>query len=66
MTSRQLLILSILGIIVFILVIRFLNKLVTGKSNEDQIKKGLKIICFIYGVLMTLQFISLMSDIINE
>ena len=61
----QTLIISIIGIIVFYLVTRFINKRVTGTDQELQVKKWIRIISIIYGVAMTIQIISIIGRLMG-
>jgi hypothetical protein len=65
MADKQLLIGSIIGTVVFFLVMRFINKRVTGTTNEKKIRKNLRTLSIIYGILMTIQIISLISGLTN-
>jgi uncharacterized membrane-anchored protein len=65
MTDIQLLIVSIIGIIAFYFVTRYINKRVTGTDQELKIKKGIKIVSIIYGVAMTIQIISIIGRLLE-
>jgi hypothetical protein len=63
MTTTELLIASIVGTIAFYIVMVFINQRVTGTPNEHKIKKGLRTLSIIYGILMAIQIISLINEI---
>ena len=65
MTDKELLIVSIVGTIAFYFVTRYLNKRMTGTAQELKFKKGIRNISIIYGVLMTIQIISIISRLIE-
>jgi len=65
MTDKELFIISIIGTVLFFLVILFINKRVTGTINEIKIKKNLRTLSIIYAILMTIQIISLINGLIN-
>ena len=66
MTDIQLLISSIIGVVAFYFVTRYINKRVTGTDQEVKIKQGIKIVSIIYGVVMTIQIISIISRLIDN
>ena len=66
MTDKELLIASIVGTIAFYFVTRYINKRVTGTDQELKVKKGIKTISIIYGVLMTIQIISILRRLLDN
>lgn len=54
MTDKELLIVSIIGIVAFYFVTRYINKRAIGTDQELKVKKGIRIISIIYGVAMTI------------
>lgn len=66
MEDKQLLIVSIIGAIAFYLVTRYIHKRAAGTANELKIKKNIRIISIIYGVLMTIQMASLISELLDR
>jgi hypothetical protein len=65
MSDRELLIISIFGILAFFLVMRMVNKWATGKEQEQAIKNRVKIFSIIYGILMTIQLASIISNLLS-
>jgi hypothetical protein len=65
MTDKELLIASIVGTITFYFVTRYINKRVTGTDQELKVKKAMRTLSIIYGVLMTIQIISIISRLIE-
>jgi multisubunit Na+/H+ antiporter MnhB subunit len=61
MTDKQLLIVSIVGVILFTLLMRYLWNRSAGKTNEKPVKRNIRVISIIYGVVMTIQIIGIMS-----
>lgn len=66
MTDAQLLIVSIIGIIAFYFMTRYINKLATGTAQELRVKKAIRRISIIYGVVMTIQIISIIGRLLDK
>ena len=66
MTDKVSLVFSIIGTVAFYVIIRFINNRVTGTANELKIKKSIRRIAMIYGILMTIQIISLIIGLLNS
>ena len=66
MTEVQFLITSIVGIIAFYFVTRYINKRMAGTVQELKVKKAIRTISIIYGIGMTIQIISIISRLLDE
>lgn len=66
MTDKELLIVSIIGIFVFIVITRYVRAKVSGMANEARIKKYLRTITIIYVIVMTVQIFSLVSRLLSD
>jgi uncharacterized membrane protein len=66
MTDKELLIVSIVGIVVFYFVTHYIRRQVTGTTNEAKIKKHLRTITIIFAIAMTIQIISLVSGLLGN
>jgi multisubunit Na+/H+ antiporter MnhB subunit len=61
MPDKQLLVVSIVGVILFTLLMRYLWSRSIGKTNEKQVKRNIKVISIIYGVVMTIQIVGIIG-----
>jgi hypothetical protein len=66
MTDAQLLIVSMIGTIAFYFVTRYINKRVAGTAQELKVKRGIRNISIIYGVVMTIQIISIIGRLLGK
>lgn len=65
MNDIEKLVVSLVGIVVFYMVMRFIRKQSIGKAHESSTRRNITVISIIYGIGMTIQIISIVSRILG-